>query len=202
VGEARPEPSARARRSPLSVAVVGTIVVVGALWVFTATADNPASPQPRTGPGVPLAQNRPAPKLAAPLLRGPGTLSVNGDTGSVVVVNFWASWCRACRIEASDLDRVWSAYRGRGVRFVGVDYEDRSGAAIATANTLGMRYPSVRDPTGSVGDAFGIVGLPTTYVIDPGGRIRFVVVGRVRATSLGPALDSVLASARGEGSAA
>jgi cytochrome c biogenesis protein CcmG/thiol:disulfide interchange protein DsbE len=146
---------------------------------------------------VPVAEDRPAPHVVAPLLDGRGTLPLDRQPGVVVVVNFWASWCRACRGEADALHSLWRAYADRGVRFVGVDYEDRADAGIEAARALGMRYPSVRDPNGSIGDAFEIYGLPTTYVIGPDGRIRYMVVGRVDSSSFGTALDSVLAVAPG-----
>jgi cytochrome c biogenesis protein CcmG/thiol:disulfide interchange protein DsbE len=184
-------PERSSRRWRLAAAVVVPVAVLGVLWAVSSTGADPAW-SVRTEPGVPIAQSRSAPRVTAPLLRGSGGLAIGGEAGSVQVVNFWASWCRACRLEASDLQRLWSSYRDRGVRFVGVDYEDRSGAALAAARSFGMPYPSVRDPDGSVGDAFGIVGLPMTYVIGPDNHIRWLVVGRVHASSLGAVLDSML----------
>jgi thiol-disulfide isomerase/thioredoxin len=168
---------------------------LGAAWALVAFQGGGRSSHEATRPGQPVAQNRAAPEIVAPLLGRAGALSLSRARGSVVVVTFWSSWCRACRTEAPALDALWHRYAGRGVRFVGVDYEDRQSAALSAARTLGMRYPSVVDPDGSIGDAFGIYGLPTTYVIGADQRIRYMVVGRIRAASFRPALDETLGPA-------
>src|SRR5205085_5451872 len=94
--------------------------------------------------------------------------------------------------ESSRLRALWDSYRERGVRFVGVDYEDGRGAATAFARSLHMSYPSVIDANGTLGSAFGIFGLPMTYIIGPDERIRYVVVGKVDPAPFRAALDSVL----------
>ncbi len=55
-----------------------------------------------------------------------------------------------------------------------------------------MSYPSVFDPKGTVGDAYGIFGLPTTYIIGPDDRIRYVITGKLRVASFRAALESIL----------
>ena len=55
-----------------------------------------------------------------------------------------------------------------------------------------MSYPSVFDPSGEVGDAYGIFGLPATFVIAPDNRIRYVMNGKIQLTSLKAALEAVL----------
>ena len=144
------------------------------------------------GPGTPVSVDRPAPTFTRALLSGPGTLSLRREQGKVVVLNFWASSCAACRTEVPQLDGLWRAYGGRGVQFVGVDYRDGRNAAIDFARSLGMSYPSVFDPSGGVGDEYGIFGLPTTYIIAPDDRIRFVVYGAIRPASFRAALESLL----------
>jgi thiol-disulfide isomerase/thioredoxin len=198
VAEAVAAPPPRRGRWIVPVAVAA---VIGAGWALVAFDGGGTSSNDATRPGVPVAQDRPAPEVVAPLLGRAGTLSLGRERGSVVVVTFWSSWCRACRTEAPALDALWRGYAGPGVRFVGVDYEDRRSAALAAARAFGMRYPSVIDPNGSIGDAFGIYGLPTTYVIDAGQRIRYMVVGRVRPASFRPALDRTIDSATVGGAA-
>ncbi|MGZ4153101.1 MAG: TlpA family protein disulfide reductase, partial [Actinomycetota bacterium] len=96
--------------------------------------------------------------------------------------------------EASSLATFARSFGGDGVRFVGVDYEDRPGAAMTATRSFALPYPSVADADGSVGDAFGIMGLPTTYVIDAAGRIRYEVPGRLDPGSFRTALRAVVAT--------
>ena len=75
---------------------------------------------------------------------------------------------------------------------VGVDYEDSTSAAVRFAGAHGMGYPSVVDPHGTVGDAYRIFGLPMTFVIVPGQRIRYMVVGKIDVASFRATLESLL----------
>jgi cytochrome c biogenesis protein CcmG/thiol:disulfide interchange protein DsbE len=174
------------------VAAMTVVAGLAATWMLVST---PADRTPRDAfaPGRPIAQNRPAPSFTRPFLRGHGDISLGSYRGSVVVVNFWQSFCRACRSEAPSLASLAREYRGRAVSFLGVDYEDSRGAALAAARSFGLPYPSVMDQTGSIGDAFGIVGLPTTYIVGPDQRVRYLIVGRIHATPFRAAVDAVLA---------
>jgi cytochrome c biogenesis protein CcmG, thiol:disulfide interchange protein DsbE len=119
----------------------------------------------------------PAPSFDGPMLLGSGQARIDVNAGSVTVVSFWASWCTECRSEAPQLDALWRSFRQRGVRFVGVDYEDQMSAAVQFARSNGIEYPTVRDPNGRVGDAYGIFGLPTTFIVSSEGRIRYQITG-------------------------
>jgi cytochrome c biogenesis protein CcmG/thiol:disulfide interchange protein DsbE len=175
------------------VASFAGVAVLAATWAIVAGRSDGASRADAIVPGTPIAVDRAAPGFTAPVLGGSRSLSLESFRGSVVVVNFWASWCHACRAEASSLRRLARSFEGDGVRFVGIDYEDRGGAAMAAAHSFALPYPSVADPDASVGDAFGIMGLPTTYVIDASGRIRYEVPGRLDPASLRTALRAVVA---------
>jgi hypothetical protein len=61
-----------------------------------------------------------------------------------------------------------------------------------------MSYPSVFDPSGKVGNDYGIFGLPTTYIIAPDERIRYVVFGKIRLASFRTALEALLRSSPSE----
>jgi cytochrome c biogenesis protein CcmG/thiol:disulfide interchange protein DsbE len=191
VAEALSPPVRSSRRR-----VLATVVCVGLLasvWTVVVGRTDDDSRGNAIVPGSPIAMDRAAPAFVAPVLGGGRRLSLGSLSGSVVVVNFWASWCRACRTEAPSLAALARSFGRDGVRFVGVDYEDRPGAAMTAARTFALPYPSVADADGSVGDAFGIMGLPTTYVIDATGRIRYEVPGRLDAGSFRTALRAVVA---------
>jgi cytochrome c biogenesis protein CcmG/thiol:disulfide interchange protein DsbE len=108
---------------------------------------------------------RPAPRFSLPRLGGGAAIDLHELRGQVVVVNFWASWCAACRDEHPALAQVWQRYRDRGVVLVGVDFEDTEGAALAYARAMGGDWPLVADPGSRAAIAYGVFGVPETFVI-------------------------------------
>lgn len=142
-----------------------------------------------------LAQARvggePAPSFALPSLDGTGIISLRRFSG-VVVLNFWASWCTACREEAPELEAAWRAYAGHGVRFVGIDHSDTRDDAVAFQRQFGITYPSAFDPKGELATEYGLIGIPTTFVIDGEGRMRYRFLGKVDAPLLEAAIDRVI----------
>ncbi|MGH2740306.1 MAG: TlpA family protein disulfide reductase [Actinomycetota bacterium] len=137
--------------------------------------------------------DRPAPPFELEALDGNRTISLSDFAGDVVVLNFWASWCGPCRVEAPGLQRVWEAYRDRGVQFLGVDYRDDRFAARAFQDEFGITFPSVFDPAGELAFDYGLFGLPSTFIINREGRIVFHYTGIVTESLLHDSLDEVLA---------
>lgn len=141
----------------------------------------------------------PAPDFELPPLdeeRGE-SIRLSALRGYVVVLNFWASWCSPCRLEAPDLQSAWQDYRARGVRFLGVDELDDRFAAQGFIREFGITYPSAFDPSGSLADDYSFIGLPATYVIDRDGTIRYRFQGFLDGKTLRSSLDDVLAETGG-----
>jgi cytochrome c biogenesis protein CcmG/thiol:disulfide interchange protein DsbE len=86
------------------------------------------------------------------------------------VLNFWASWCVDCKIEAKTLHDA-AAKAGKDVVFIGVDGTDLSSAASAYMKRYEMNYPVVRDVNGNAKSTWGVTGFPETFFIDPAGRV-------------------------------
>jgi DsbE subfamily thiol:disulfide oxidoreductase len=191
----RPRSEGGRRRALIACAVA--VVAIG-LWLvwWNAGKDDPSAQ--RTTEGMPARVDRPAPDFTRQLLSDHGSFRMGSHPGDVTVVNFWASWCTPCRSETPELDNLWKSYRAKGVRFVGVDYEDHRDAAVKFARSLHLAYPIVTDSDGKIGDAFGIVGLPTTFIVAPGGRIRYVIAGKLRVPAFTDALGSLLGAGASE----
>ncbi|MDQ6810684.1 MAG: TlpA family protein disulfide reductase [Actinomycetota bacterium] len=142
----------------------------------------------RSGPVGRLAPALPHERLAGPPATLAGVLA--GARGRPVLVTFWASWCEPCAREASALERFSLTPSGHG-RLVGVDWGDALAGARAFIRRHSWTFSNVRDAEGTVGNEYGLSGLPTTFVLDTAGRIRSALRGPQGEPSLSRALASV-----------
>jgi cytochrome c biogenesis protein CcmG, thiol:disulfide interchange protein DsbE len=131
---------------------------------------------------------KPAPPLPTAVLQPP-LETLASLRGKPALVNFWASWCEPCKKEAPELARLQRSLHG-SASMVGVDYTDRADAARAFIDRYGWRFPVLSDPDGIYGARYGFSGLPTTVVLDPGGRIVETLRGPQTAADLRRALQS------------
>jgi cytochrome c biogenesis protein CcmG/thiol:disulfide interchange protein DsbE len=133
-----------------------------------------------------------APALPRELLAGtPATLAALRATadGRPTLVVFWASWCEPCRHEAPAVERFALSPAGRG-RVVGVDWSDEAASARSFIGRYRWSFPNLRDGEGSVGYAYGLTGLPTTFVIGADGRIERTLRGPQTEQTLGHAMGA------------
>jgi cytochrome c biogenesis protein CcmG/thiol:disulfide interchange protein DsbE len=170
-----------ALRRRLVLAFVALAAVI-ALAVFGLAGDRSAT------------NGRPAPALPRERLLGaPATISslLADAHGRAALVVFWASWCGPCANEAPALERFATSPQGRG-RIVGVDWSDPVlSAARGFIRRYAWTFPNLRDREGSVGVAYHLTGLPTTFVIDARGRIRATLRGPQSQSSLERALARI-----------
>ena len=184
--------SCTARLPGIAAAVVATLALTGCAGGAIA-ADNPESGgQSFVGSAYSSSLFRSGARPVAPDISGTTLtgqhLSLSDYRGSVVVLNFWGSWCAPCRAEAPDLSALANAEAGHGVHFLGIDIRDTPVAADAFIKDFGISYPSLNDPGDDIALAFrGTVppaAIPTTLVIDRSGRIAARILGSVSYDSL------------------
>ncbi len=145
---------------------------------------------------VAAADRKAAPSVRGRLLDG-AAFSLSSLRGTVVVLNFWGSWCGPCRAELPGLQGLATELRPRGVHVVGVNVRDSRAAAQAFLRTSAVAFPSLFDPAGRVAlDFRGTLppeAIPTTLVIDRSGRIAARGLGPLRFTQLAPVVLRVAA---------
>ena len=129
---------------------------------------------------------REAPALPTSVLVPP-RLTLAKLHGKPAVIHFWASWCGPCHKEAPEIERFARSLHGRA-NLVGIDYSDGLDGARSFIRQYGWTFPVLRDPNGVVGDRFRLHGLPTTYILDPRGRITNTLIGPQTASGLQRAL--------------
>lgn len=116
--------------------------------------------------------------------------------GKVVVLNFWASWCKPCEGEAADLEAAWRSYQDSGkVVFLGVDYVDTEPEARSYLAKFDITYPNGPDLGTRISQLFNRnMGVPETYVIDGQGVLRYIKIGPFTSVEeIQAVIDSVLA---------
>ena len=122
-----------------------------------------------------------APEFTLPQFDG-GVLALSELRGQSLVINFWNPFCSPCRLEARGLERVWQAYKDRGVLLVGVESPmlgDSVESAEAYLREFGVTYPNVRDTDGRVTVDYGIIGLPVTFFVNREGVVERRWVGAI-----------------------
>jgi len=97
--------------------------------------------------------------------------------GKVVVLNFWATWCPPCRYEMPSMQRGWEAAEADGIVFLGVNVGEDADTVFMFLADYSVEFPLLLDKDATVIKEYQVVGLPTTFIIDPQGRITHRVIG-------------------------
>ena len=161
---------------PVPIAVMCAVLALVALLAYGLAANEPN----RDVEGALASGARePAPALELPRLSGTGAESLEDYRGQVVVLNFWASWCKPCREESPLLDRWHERMKRSGGTVLGIDTLDLTTDARDFISEYELSYPMLRDGEGKSRESFGIIGFPETFVIDRRGRIAAVRRGPV-----------------------
>jgi cytochrome c biogenesis protein CcmG/thiol:disulfide interchange protein DsbE len=194
------EPSTTRRRrwTPIFVVLVAAVVVLGVIVVVALrSSGQPGDAVPADG-SPPLLQDAgqaepmPLPDMTLPALGdyGPaGGRDLGELRGEPLVINFWASWCAPCVREMPALQRVSNDL---DVTVIGVDYIDQNDKAERLAERLGIEYELLRDDDGEFGNAVGLVGTPTTLLVDARGTIVRRLTGELTEQQMRDAIQADL----------
>lgn len=118
----------------------------------------------------------PPPEINLPDLNGK-KVSLAALRGKVVVVDFWASWCAPCKEEMPVLEALYKRYKDKGLVVIGVSVDNDLANAKKFVSGVKVSFPIVHDAGHAVADKFKPPRMPTSYVIDKAGKVRFVHAG-------------------------
>ena len=127
--------------------------------------------------GVQVGQR--APHISLPLLAAgsPGVLTLESLQGKVVYLDFWASWCGPCRVSFPQLEELRQELGPQGFEVLAVNVDEFEADALHFLEEVAVTYPVVRDGAGETPAIYGILGMPTGYLIDRAGTVRLVHQG-------------------------
>jgi len=93
--------------------------------------------------------------------------------GKVVMINFWATWCAPCRKELPLLNILYNKYKSKGFVLLGVNIDDRSTLAKKMLKELKINFPVLFDHNQATSEAYDLQAMPSTFILDKNGVIRF-----------------------------
>lgn len=103
--------------------------------------------------------------------------SLDKYNGKVVYLDFWASWCPSCRRSLSWLNDLQKKYGSRGLEIVAVNLDSDSEAALKTIRELQLDLPILFDPKGTTAESYQVKSMPSSYLLDPNGKVMAVYEG-------------------------
>jgi cytochrome c biogenesis protein CcmG, thiol:disulfide interchange protein DsbE len=104
-------------------------------------------------------------------------ISLANLRGKVVLLNFWASWCLECRPEMPLLEELHREFAPLGLAVIGINVREERTAVRRYADELRLTFSLVLDPDGKINALYGVVGLPTTFIVGRDGRAVALAVG-------------------------
>jgi thiol-disulfide isomerase/thioredoxin len=120
---------------------------------------------------------QPAPAVSLPQFSGGGEVSLESLRGKVVYLDFWASWCGPCRISFPQLEQLRNELGAQGFEVLAISVDESESDALAFLATIPVSYPVVYDGEGVSPQAYGLLGMPTGYLIDRQGVVQHIHQG-------------------------
>jgi len=126
---------------------------------------------------VPEVERHTAPDFISENLRG-GNTGLADYKGKVVLLNFWATWCRPCRAEMPGMETLWQKYKEQGLVVAAISVDEGSRGRIETfSKLLDLSFPILLDPESKVSNLYKVTNMPTSFFIDRNGKIISRIVG-------------------------
>jgi cytochrome c biogenesis protein CcmG, thiol:disulfide interchange protein DsbE len=104
--------------------------------------------------------------------------------GSVVLLNFWATWCTPCRAEMPEIEQVYQANRARGFQVLAVNLQEGAAEVQPFMSELGLSFPALLDRDGTVSRLYRARALPSSFLIDRSGTVQYIRIGTLTRSAL------------------
>jgi thiol-disulfide isomerase/thioredoxin len=178
VGESEIAPQRRGfELAPAHFLIVGVLglllLAIGVGQWLTSTRSTAAETGPRQAPRVGM----PAPDFALIDLATGERVSLLSLRGKPVWINFWATWCEACRVEMPAMQKVYEQYKDDGLVILGVDAQESPEAVSKYTTEGGYTWTFLIDTDGSVLNEYFVFAIPTHFFIGRDGVIKGIEVG-------------------------
>ena len=121
------------------------------------------------------------------------TVRLAAYKGHPILINFWASWCEACKEEEPVLEAAWEKYRPQGVAFIGVAFQDHEKEGTAFLRQYHVTFPSGPDPSGTSAINYALTGTPETVFINHQGVVVKKIIGAIDDGTLDRSIQAILA---------
>jgi cytochrome c biogenesis protein CcmG, thiol:disulfide interchange protein DsbE len=166
----------RRRALPIFVTVAGACLIALLIYGVSAQSASRTLDELVARKQYPMAPNA---THTLPVLGGSGRSSLASLRGKVVVLNFWASWCEPCQLEAPLLERAQRNLERHNATVLGVTYLDASPDSEGFVRRYHLSYTNLRDNTGTFAHSYGTDQLPESFVINRQGRIVAISRGEI-----------------------
>ena len=118
-----------------------------------------------------------APEFRLPVLGGESMRSLWSTRGKVRFIDFWASWCPPCRVSVPEIIALQAELGGKRFEVIGINVDERLEDAMEFLARHPTNYDVLSDSQGETAEAYALLGMPTSFVLDPEGRVTLVHVG-------------------------
>lgn len=139
---------------------IGLAVALAALFALLGSPD--VAP--------PLGRGAAAPDFSLPRIGG-DAMTLDELRGQVVLVNFWATWCKPCEDEMPAMERLYQALRGEGLELVAISVDDEASIVEAFGERLALTFPLLLDADKDVAEAYQTFRFPESFLIDREGMV-------------------------------
>lgn len=172
--------------SPWTWLALGALLVAGGLLAFAAQGQAGLS-----GSAGAASNAYPAPDFRLAALDG-SSLALSDHRGRYVLLNFWATWCPPCRAELPDLVRFYQDHADQGFILIGVNEQEPPAAVADFLRAQGLAFPVALDADGALLDRYGVQGMPSSFLVDPQGRVVHAWTGMIDRRTLEAAVTPLL----------
>ncbi|MEK4254808.1 redoxin domain-containing protein [Ureibacillus sp. FSL K6-2830] len=114
--------------------------------------------------------------------------------GKIVILNFWATWCPPCREEMPAMQKFYEQNKENGIEIVAVNLTNIDNGVQAVESFVqdyGLTFPILLDKDGVVGNTYGILTLPTSYILDPKGGVIQKIIGPMNEQMMTEIVNSI-----------